>query len=370
MVGICHRVNLTRFAYYWTLGAFNIRDPNDNIAIVDELVQNVPIRIYKPMKRSDNRDETAPMPTILFFHGGGFFVGSVDNLEPISYLTAKYTNYMVIYVEYRLIPEHKYPAALDDSYGVTKYLIARSSEYQIDLDNLVLMGDSAGGNLAAVISQSLIYERIARPKMQVLIYPILQFFDFTLPSYQINLPKKVLGNVDHENFLNFIHYLTGIEVDESIFENGHTTSVHKESVYRHYVDKSALPNEFLTHADHKQVLPKNDTSFKYSKLAEILLDRRVSPLLVDDEFLREHTPQFNYLLTAEMDILRDDGFIYANRLRKLDMHIEHRHYKNLFHGIYGLIHGPLKFDIAPDLVKIVSEEIKSIMEKSMNNQHV
>ena len=365
MLGVCHRVNLTRFAYYWTLGAFNIRDENDNIAIVDELIQNVPVRIYKPMSRKDGGDDKqTTMPTILFFHGGGFFVGSVDNLEPISYLTAKYTNFMVIYVEYRLIPEHKYPAALDDSYCVTKYLIERSSEYNIDLNNLVLMGDSAGGNLAAVISQSLIFEQLARPKMQVLIYPILQFFDFTLPSYQINLPKKVLGNVDHENFLNFIHYLTGIEVDESIFENGHTTSVHKESVYRHYVDKSSLPGEFLAHPGHnRHVTPKNDTALKYSKLTEILLDRRVSPLLVDDEFLREHTPEFNFLLTAEMDELRDDGWFYANRLRKLNMHIIHRHYKNLFHGIYGLIHGPLKFDIAPDLVRIVSEEIKSIMEK-------
>lgn len=126
---------------------------------------------------------------------------------------SKNTNYQVIYVEFRLIPEHKYPANLMDALTATKHLIKDNVIYSIDLNNLVICGDSAGkllnfmklaaeskyffcllgGNLATVISQTLIEEKIAVPKLQVLIYPILQFFDFTLPSYRVSLNIEYVG---------------------------------------------------------------------------------------------------------------------------------------------------------------------------------
>lgn len=360
MTGVSHRVNLTRFQYYWALGAFSVRNPDDQIMITDELIEHVPIRIYKPL----NRTHLSPLhPTIIFYHGGGHFVGSADNLEPITYLTAKYTNYQVVYIEFRLIPEDKHPAQLLDSLLVTRHLIANNKTYSIDLDNLVLMGDSAGGNLAASISQTLMQENLVRPKMQVLIYPILQFYDFALPSYQINLHRRVLSNIDHENFKNFLHYLTGIQVDDEVFENAHTSSSHKESALSEFVNVKHLPSELRAHADYKpQLTCKNDTTGKYARLAEVLLDRQLSPLLVDDAFLLKNTPDHVFLMTAEMDILRDDGFIYASRLRQLGINIEHKHYENLFHGVFGLLHGPLKFDVAESLVVTVAEAIKSVIK--------
>jgi acetyl esterase/lipase len=67
-----HRLNVTRFAYHWTLGAFNIRDPNDEIKIIDDSIENVLIRIYRPSKISRSKSYT----TIFLFHGGGHFLGS------------------------------------------------------------------------------------------------------------------------------------------------------------------------------------------------------------------------------------------------------------------------------------------------------
>jgi acetyl esterase/lipase len=357
LIGLYHRLNVTRLAYHLTIGAFSMRDPNDRIQVTDEFIEHVPIRVYRPMNRLTSHEEL--LPTIIFFHGGGFFLGSADTLEPVTYLLANQTNCLVVYIEYRLIPEYKYPAQLTDSWLATLYLIKHSLDYKIDLDRLILMGDSAGGNLATVIGNRLIEEEIARPKMQVLIYPILQFFDFTLPSYRINLPKRVLGNIGYENFKNFIHYYTEIEVDDSIFQNGHTSREHKEGFLAQHVNPGFLPYHFRDGLNHLPVL--NDTNNKYAKLNEILLSPRVSPLLVTDEFLISYTPEYTYLLTTELDILRDDGFIYAERLRKLGIEIQHEHYDKLFHGVLGLLHGPLQFEVATELIRNVSRSINSVI---------
>lgn len=271
---------------------------------------------------------------------------------------AKYTQYLVIYIDYRLIPEHQYPAAFYDSFQTAVYLINNHERYSIDLNNLIIMGDSAGGNLAAVIGQQLIEHDILIPKIQVLIYPVLQFFDFTLPSYVENLPKRILGSISKDNFKNFIHYFTGVEVDDSIFLNGHTTAYQKESNLSSYVNRKYLPKKYLSKFSETQL--SNDTYGKYSKLSEILLSNKVSPLLVEDFYLRKNTPDFTILLTAGIDMLRDDGFIYAARLKNLGKNIEHMHFENLFHGIFGLLHGPLEFSRAKYLVKTVAEHIKKI----------
>lgn len=284
-----------------------------------------------------------------------------DTLEPVTYLMAKYTQYIVIYIDYRLIPEHQYPAAYYDSLQAAIYLIENHAKYSIDLNNLIVMGDSAGGNLATVIGQQLIEQEILKPKMQVLIYPVLQFFDFTLPSYIQNLPKRILGSISSENFKNFIHYFTGVEVDDSIFLNGHTTTYQKESKLASYVSRNYLPKKYIS--ESTQVKLANDTYGKYTKLSEILLSNKVSPLLVDDFYLERNTPDYTILLTAGIDMLRDDGFIYAARLKNLGKKIEHMHFENLFHGIFGLLHGPLEFNRAKYLVNNVAEHIKKIIDK-------
>jgi arylacetamide deacetylase-like 3/4 len=212
--------------------------------------------------------------------------------------------------------------------------------------------------LAVVISQKLIEENLIKPKLQVLVYPILQFIDFTLPSYKENLPKRILGNIDHENFVYFLTHFTGHPIDDSIFSNAHTTEQHKKELYK-YVDRAHIPDEFKTSYEDNYQEHLNDTCGKFSQVAEILLDNDVSPLLVDDDYLRTHTPTNTFIMTVQYDILRDESFIYAERLKRLNLNVHHKHYENLFHGIFGLLHGPLEFSIAHDLVKTVAEFIKA-----------
>ena len=144
--------------------------------------------------------------------------------------------------------------------------------------------------------------------------------------------------------------MTEIEVDDSIFHNGHTSRLQKESILAEFVNPGYLPSKFRNH-DLSEINLKNDTMNKYAKLTDILLDQKLSPLLVNDAFLLKNTPKNTFLVTTEMDILRDDGFIYAERLRKLGLKIKHNHYENLFHGILNLLHGPLS--------KIISITTKS-----------
>jgi len=191
--------------------------------------------------------------------------------------------------------------------------------------------------LAAVISQHLIDNQIATPKMQVLIYPILQFYDFTLPAYRLNMPKKVLGQISYDNYKNFIHYLTGYEADDSIFLNGHTTRSQKESILSEYVNIGYLPKKFRKNHNLETIKFANDTQEIYKKVSEILLSKELSPLLVGDDYLLKNTPNQTVLITTEMDILRDDGFIYAGRLKKLGLNIQHEHFQNLFHGVFGML---------------------------------
>jgi acetyl esterase len=91
------------------------------------------------------------------------------------------------------------------------------------------------------------------------------------------------------------------------------------------------------------------------------LSNKVSPLLVEDDYLEANTPENTLLITAEIDILRDDGFIYAERLRRVDKRVNHVHYDSLFHGIFGLNTGPLKFDKANEIVHKVAHLVKQTL---------
>ncbi len=125
----------------------------------------IPIRLYVP-ENSQNA------PVITYYHGGGFVIGNLKSHDKVCRRLCKMNQAFVVAVDYRLAPEHKFPAAVEDSYDATKWVSENISKYGGDPDKLVVMGDSAGGNLAAVVA---IQARdLGTPKIaaQVLIYPM------------------------------------------------------------------------------------------------------------------------------------------------------------------------------------------------------
>ncbi len=128
-------------------------------------------RVYTP-KTLRQTDGLAP--GLVFFHGGGWVIGNLDSHDVVCRTLAHEGELIVISVDYRLSPEHKFPAAVEDAIAATEWVAKNARQIGIDASKLVVGGDSAGGNLAAVVA---IHYRDAEPRIagQVLIYPATDF---------------------------------------------------------------------------------------------------------------------------------------------------------------------------------------------------
>jgi acetyl esterase len=148
----------------------DLRDP----ALLPEMAQvedatvpgpagQIPVRIYRP---TPSDADAAAVPTVAFFHGGGWVIGDIDTHDLTCRTIARDTGSVVVSVDYRLAPEHPYPAAVEDALAATRWMVEHLTELGGN-DVLGVAGDSAGGNLAAVVAQ----EMRDRVRAQLLIYP-------------------------------------------------------------------------------------------------------------------------------------------------------------------------------------------------------
>ena len=108
---------------------------------------DIPLRIYTPVAAGGE-----VLPALVFFHGGGWVIGNIDTHDGLCRMFANEAGVTVISVEYRLAPEHKFPAAIEDAYAAVTWIEANASDIGIDPNRLAVGGDSAGGGLAAIAS--------------------------------------------------------------------------------------------------------------------------------------------------------------------------------------------------------------------------
>lgn len=225
----------------------------------------VPIRVYWPKQRDESKQ-----PVLLYLHGGGFVSGDLDTHDSLCRALANHVPSIVVAVEYRLAPENPYPAAAADCFAVLRWVAANAGSLGGDTNRLAVAGDSAGGNLAAVMALMTQGKEEISLKAQVLIYPML---DATLSS-----PSLV------ENA--FMPPFTLVDC------------VYSWQLY----------------------LPKD-------------VDRRnpfVSPLCAQK--LDGLPPAL--VLTAEYDILSDEAEAYGERLRDAGVRVEHEEYQGMIHGFF------------------------------------
>ncbi|MCP9272794.1 alpha/beta hydrolase [Mycolicibacterium arenosum] len=164
------------------------RPVHEHLRVEDRSIAGVPVRLYWPTEETST---TAPPPIVLFFHGGGWVVGDLDTYDGTAREHAVGAGALVVSVDYRLAPEHPFPAAVDDVWAVTQWVAEHGRELGADPNRLAVAGDSAGGNLAAVVAQ-LARDAGVDLALQLLWYPATTW-DTSLPSFTENADAPILA---------------------------------------------------------------------------------------------------------------------------------------------------------------------------------
>ncbi|KAM6371422.1 arylacetamide deacetylase-like 4 [Pluvialis apricaria] len=317
-IGICSQVSFVRYMQSRkTLGL----DPK--LFIKDLCFEKVPVRIYQPKVPSASQRRG-----VMFFHGGGWVFGSLETHEKLCRSIARESESVVVSVGYRLAPEHKYPAAYEDCLNATIHFMKNTEHYSVDPANVIVCGDSAGGNLAAAVSQTLA-GRSDLPKLraQILIYPGLQALDFNLPSYQQNRGVPLLFRERAAFYV--LQYLNGDALHmQEVLEGSHIP-IDIILNYRKWVSPDNIPEKFKVRGYKPHVLL--DCTTEVYETVKRFCEPNLCPLLAEDAIV--HQLPESFILTCEYDVLRDDGLLYKKRLEDNGVRVTWYHLEDGFHGV-------------------------------------
>ncbi|XP_057280171.1 arylacetamide deacetylase-like 4 [Pezoporus wallicus] len=317
-IGICSQVNFVRY-----MQDRKILQVDPKLLIKDLWFEKVPVRIYQPKAPSASQRRG-----VMFFHGGGWVFGSLETHERLCRSIARESESVVASVGYRLAPEHKYPAAYEDCLNATIHFMKNAEHYGVDPANVTVCGDSAGGNLAAAVSQTLAGRSdLPSLRAQVLIYPGLQALDFNLPSYQQNQGVPPLFRERAAFYM--LQYLDGnVSNLEEVLEGSHIPMDIKLN-YGKWVSPDHIPEKFKVRGYKPHVLL--DCSTEIYETVKRFCEPNLCPLLAEDAVVQQ-LPQ-SFILTCEYDVLRDDGLLYKKRLEDNGVPVTWYHLEDGFHGI-------------------------------------
>ena len=226
----------------------------------------IPARVYAPYAGG------AVLPTVAYFHGGGWVQGDLETHHGLCARLARHAGTLVVAVDYRLAPEHKFPAAVEDCLAAYRWLRTQGHDIGADTGHVAVAGDSAGGNLSAVVSHLAAAGGMPVPTCQVLIYPAVDF---------------------------------GVETDS----------------HRELADGHVIPRDRIAWYTEQYLRSEADKT-----------DLRASPLRAPS--FAGQPPAL--IVTAGFDPLRDEGRAYGDRLRAASVEVVHREYPGQIHAFVSL----------------------------------
>ncbi|GCC22758.1 neutral cholesterol ester hydrolase 1-like isoform X1 [Chiloscyllium punctatum] len=339
-VGLGHHLKALNFVI--TMFEMLAPQSSETVEVSDTSFDGVQVRVFEPKKVDGELKRS-----IIYIHGGGWALGSarMRSYDHLCRKMAKDMNAVLVSIEYRLVPEVHFPEQLNDAYSATKYFLQPEvlSQYSVDPNRIAVSGDSAGGNLAAAVTQQLVVDSSIKfqLKLQALIYPVLQALDFNTPSYQQNMATPILYKHVMARF--WLEYLNGDpSFVQAMLVNNHTASNLSQltSVRAHLNWTNLLPQSLIK--NYKPVIQVMGSP-QVIKALPALLDPRAAPLIADKGIL-QLLPRA-YILTCEHDILRDDGIMYAKRLEDAGIEVTLDHYEDGFHGAMIFALPPTNFDV-------------------------
>jgi len=226
----------------------------------------IPARLYTPAATA------GITPLVIFYHGGGFVIGDLETHDAVCRNLTNASLCRVLSVDYRLAPEHKFPAAVEDAFAAAKWAVAHSARLGIDGERIAVAGDSAGGNLAAVVCQLAQAQGGPRIGFQLLIYPVTKM--------------------------------------------DATTESRKQFAQGYFLEQQTM----------------NWFSDKYVGAADDYRDPRLSPLLAAN---LEGLPAA-MVITAGFDPLKDEGKAYADKLNDAGVPVVYVDYPGMVHGFFSM----------------------------------
>jgi acetyl esterase len=250
--------------------------------------REIAVRVYRPATGD------GPWPIVVFFHGGGWVVCTLDTHDPYCRALATEAGVMVVSVDYRLAPEHKFPAGVEDCLGATKWVLAHAEELGADGSRVFVAGDSAGGTMATVVALLLRDKGATGLAGQILLYPVTAHYDPPTASY--------------------------LEMAEGY---------------------GLTRKGMMWFWDH------------YLKDRSEAKDYRAAPLLAPS--LRGLPRAF--VVTAEYDVLRDEGQAYARRLEEAGVPVTHTLAEGMNHGFACSINEFPFLPQAKDMLRKVADWI-------------
>jgi len=228
---------------------------------------DIRLRLYRPKA-------AAPLPAIVYYHGGGHVIGSLDTHDLIARNLCAGAEALVASVDYRMGPEHKFPAAVEDSFAALKWVHANAPELGVDPDRIGVHGDSAGANLAAVVALMAREAASPRLRLQSLVYPVADYG---------------LSGASYDKYAEGCGLLTKAAM---VWFRGHYLRTQADAE-----DWRASPIRAARFAD-------------------------VAPAII---------------VTAECDVLHDEGQRYAEALRQAGVPVEYKEYPGMIHGFFGMM---------------------------------